>query len=400
MRQKLIILPKLNDCHADPGKQWFVYYSCRDPRTGKMVRFRNYDGFTGLTPDEKYEHAKQLIETFSERLRAGWTPFIDDTRAVYSDHLEYKTVADLYGSRRAGNNTIRPWISKFLEQEKPGVKYETYLTYKSKFRIFVLWLESQGIGNNDIRTFDNNLIITFFRFIIDDRMLSRVSIKNYRMLLRRAFEYFRRQGIILINPVHDTPPCSRINDNAPRPIQRQDVEKFKKSIARDPELELSIKFMFYCGMRPGKEIRKLKIQDIDFISGIIHVNRDNAKNGKDRMVTIPQQFLDELRASGLSKMHRGYYIFGAGGYPGFKPIGKNKLGRHFKTIRDRMGMPVEYKHYSWKHTGAIEADEAGGIPFKDISDHLGHGDLQTTSIYFANKKIKVSESIRNNYPTL
>lgn len=399
-RQKLIILPKLCNCGGDPAKQWFIYYSCRDPHTGKMVRFRHYDGFTDLPVQGKIEHAKQLIEMYSTRLRSGWTPYTNDTEAIYTDHIDYKTIADMYGKRRSGNNTIRLWTSRYLDSILQGVRHSTYLTYKSKLRIFVLWLEREHVAMNDIATIDNKLISLFFQYLIDERKLSRESISNYTELLVTLFAFFIKEKLIIYNPVFDIPVCNRINDQAPRPIQREHFEAFKKEIQKDPELWLATLFEFYCGMRPGHEIREMKIKDIDYLVGTVHIGRQNAKAEVDRMVTIPKQFLEIIKTVyQLQKCNREYYVFGKGGIPGPVCIGKNKLSRKFRIIRTRLNMPYEYKFYSWKHTGAIEADEAG-MPFKDISLHLGHNDITTTSIYFRNKKVQVSKAIRDNYPTL
>lgn len=400
MRQKLVILPKLNDCSGDPDKQWFVYYSVRNPRTNKMERFRIYDGFTGLSTQEKRLHAMQLIEVYSARLKTGWTPFSEDTKALYTDQIEYQTVADMFGKKRQANNTFRRWISQLLEDEQSGIRRTTLITYRSKYRIFTLWIEKQGHGNNDLTCIDNKLMIEFFRYLIDTRQLSGKSVRYYKMILGHAFEYFRKKKLIMINPVYDIPPCNRINDNTPRPIQRPDIKLFKKEIMKDPELYLGLKFMFYCGMRPGHEIRELQFKEMDLFTGTIHVIPGNAKNGKDRIVTIPRQFLEELRKMGFNKFNRNWYVFGVGGKPGPKPIDKNKFSRKFKAIREKLGMPTEYKWYSWKHTGMIEADDTGKIPTKDISGHVGHLDLRTTSIYFRNKKPQVSKAIRDKYPTL
>jgi integrase len=240
----------------------------------------------------------------------------------------------------------------------------------------------------------------FFQYLIDERKLSKESIGNYTELLVNLFAYFKKQKLILYNPVFDLPVCNRINDQAPRPIQRDDIEVFKKEIQKDPELWLAVQFEFYCGMRPGHEIREMKIKDIDYLVGTVHIGRQNAKAGKDRMVTIPKQFLEVIKKTfQLQTFNREYYIFGKNGCPGLVPIGKNKLSYRFRKIRERLNMPVEYKFYSWKHTGAIEADEAN-IPHKDISNHLGHGNMSTTDIYFRNKKVKLSQAIRDHYPTL
>jgi hypothetical protein len=192
MRQKMIILPKVNSA----GKQWFVYYSCRNPKTGKMERFRHYDGFTGLSPEEKLAHAQNIMESYASKLRTGWSPFIDDTEVIYNDHVDYKTVADLYGTRRSRNRTMRVWISKYLEQLQPAVSLATFSTYQSKFRIFMFWLEKQGIDGNDLRTFDSTLIGLFFNYLINVRKLSKISIQKYAENLRALFEYILSNKLV------------------------------------------------------------------------------------------------------------------------------------------------------------------------------------------------------------
>lgn len=398
-RQKLIILPKLCNCKNVPDKQWFVYYSVRDPRTGKMVRFRHYDGFADLSVKARIEHAKQLIDHYTSRLRSGWTPFADDIKTIYTDHIDYKTVAEMYGTKRSANNNIRVWISKFLEDIQPGIRHTTYITYQSKIRIFVLWLEREKIALNDISTISNQVINQFFRYLIDDRKLSKISIGKYTELLTNAFEFFRKQKLIPFNPVFDLPPCNRINDQAPRPISRIDIEAFKKEIMKDSELWLAVMFEYYCALRPGHEIREMKIKDLDLVAGTVRVTRERAKNHRERIVTIPLQLLQELRSYNLQSYNREFYVFGKGGLPGPVHIGKNKLNYKFNKIRTKLKMPREYKFYSWKHTAAVELDD-NQIPLMDISRHYGHTSISITNEYMKNKKAGVSTAIRDKYSTL
>lgn len=400
MRLKMIILPKLNICQGNESKQWFVYYSCRDPKTGKMHRFRHYDGFTGLTLEEKIIHGENLIEEYSAKLRSGWSPFINDVEVIYNDHVDYKSVAELYGTRRGGNRTIRVWISRFLEQLQPAVALATYQTYQSKFRIFNHWLVKEKIENNDLTTIDNYLICSFFNYLIKVRKLSRISIRGYSRITKALFEYLKFNKLILINPVHDLPQCDRINDQAPRPIQRADIDIFKKELVKDPVLWLAVQLEYYTGLRPGHEIREMKIKDIDFAKGTIRVDRARAKTRHERIVTVPHQLLLQLRNSyNLNLYSREFYVFGREGIPGPRLVGKNRFRERFNVIRRELNMPFEYKFYSWKHTGAVEADEAG-LPMKDISNQLGHGSLKSTDHYFRNKKVSTSKAIRDNFPDI
>jgi integrase len=396
MRHKLIILPKINSA----GKQWFIYYSFRNPQTGKMQRFRHYEGFTGLSPDEKLAHAQNLMDSIGSKLRTGWSPFTNDVEVIYNDHTDYKSIADLYGVRRSGNRTIRVWISKYLEQLQPSVSRATYQTYQSKFRIFVLWLQKEKIEGNDITTFDSKLIGLFFNYLIKNRTLSRISIQKYSQILTAFFEYIKLNKLILINPVYDLPQCNRINDQAPRPIQRADIKIFKNELIKDPVLYLAVQLEYYCALRPGHEIREMKIKDIDFTAGTIRVDRSRAKTRVERIVTVPHQLLIELRSTfPPQKFNRELFVFGKGSKPGMIPVGKNFFRNRFNLVRKKLNMPVEYKFYSWKHSGAVEADQAG-IPMKDISMHLGHSSLKTTDFYFQHKISRTSKAIRDNYPDL
>ena len=390
-----MILPKL----SSTGTQWFVYYTCRNPKTAEMIRFRHYDGFSGLTAEQKQEHGKKVIELYNAKLRNGWSPFAEVEDIVYTDHLEYRTASEFYGKKRAGNNTLQLKMSEYLAEVESQLAKKTYQTYQSKFRIFNLWLQSRKVSANDISSFTNSDIVEFFRFLIDKRKLSRRSIQKYQQILKMFFAWCQGKKLCAFNPVHDLPSTSRKNDSAPRPIVRADIEIFKDELKKDPELWLAVQLEYYCALRPGQEIRLMKVKDIDLVKGTIRVDSLRAKTRCERIVTMPHQLLLQLRQLGLQDIERDYYVFGRGGIPGEEPIGKNYLRNRFVKVRKLLKMPYEYKFYSWKHTGAVEADEAG-ISFKDISMHLGHTSLQTTDMYFKNKKPGTSKAIREHYPTL
>lgn len=400
MIQKMIIMPKLCNCSGKFKKQWFVYYSVRDPLSNKMIRIRHYDGFTGLTEEEKYDHARELIEEYTQKLKNGWSPFAGNQQIVYSNNIDYKTVAEMFKTRQTANRTLRLILSKYLDIKKSGISKSSLQTYTSCYRIFTLWTEKLGMEKNDIKSYSNGLILLFFKYLIDEKKLSAKSIKKYTELLSGFFQFCVDKKFIKINPVYSIPKCNRVNDNTARPIMRADIEVFKKELQKDQQLWLAVQFMFYCGLRPNHEVREMKIGALDLVAGFIYVNRSISKNGSTRVVTIPRQFLTFLRDNiDTRKWDREFYIFGRDGMPGPVPIGKNKLGYKFRKIREKLNMPHEYKFYSWKHTSAIELDESR-IPMKEISRHYGHSTISITDIYMRNKKPALSVAIRDNYPSL
>ena len=398
-------MPKLCNCSGKLKKQWFVYYSVRDPKTGKMHRFRHYDGFAGLNELQRYQHAQAVIEDYTTKLKTGWTPFTDDQTVIYDSHLDYKTVADMYGKRRAGNRTLRVILSRYLEFKKSGLSRASIDTYTSQLRIFTFWTEKNGLQENDVSAYSNVIILGFFDYLINEKKLCKKTIRKYTELLTSFFNFCITKRYIKKNPVFGIPKCSRINDQAPRPIMRADVEDFKKEIIKDPELYLAIQLEYYCALRPGHEIREMRLKEIDLVSGIIHVDASRAKNRTARIVTIPRQFLLILRQvfenwinAGV-RMDREFYVLGRKGIPGPVPLSKNHLGRKFNAIRKKLNMPTEYKLYSWKHTAAVELDQ-NKIPMLDTSRHFGHGSISMTNKYMENKKPYLSKPIRDSYPDL
>jgi integrase len=401
-REKMIILPQLNDCGGDILKKWFIYYSVRDPRDDKMHRFKDYAGLHGIKDfKRRTEVAAQKCQEIGDKLRAGWTPFADDEKVIYADNIQYRMVADIFKNRRTSNRTFHYFASKFLADRVASKAPETLKTYRSKIRIFSMWLDEKGFGDNDITAIHNGDVVEFFHFIINKRLRSGNTISKYKQLLFAVFDYAIEQKALNINPVYALPQCKRINDMAARPVYHDDIETFKDRIQPlDPQLWMAIEFQFYTYIRPGNELRLLKIGDIDFARGMIYIDRENFKGRRENVKEIPEQFLKKLRNDyHLHNYDRSFYVFGAEGVPGPNHLGKNNLRFRFVKFRKALNMPTEYKFYSWKHTGGVMASEAG-VPEKDISDQMGHTTLNTTSHYLKAKGGRRINSIRKNYPSI
>lgn len=401
-REKMIILPQVNTCGGDIEKKWFVFYSVRDPRTGKMKRFKSYTGLhQEKHPGKRLQLANELAQDIKEQLLSGWSPFEDSTKVVYADQLQYRSITDIYQKKRGSNKTVHYLASQYLERISMEKEHATVTTYRSKLRTFSLWVESLGFGENDISSINNGMILDFFSFLINDRKLSGNSIGKYKQMLFGLFEFAVEQKTLFINPVYNIPRCRRINDHAPRPVQRYDIDDFKYHIQKnDPQLWMAIEFQYYCYIRPGNELRLLKVGDIDFARGLIYLNRENFKTRRENVKEIPESFLLKMRNEyQLHRQPRDYYVFGRDYKPGPEHLGKNNLRFRFVKYRKELNMPEEYKFYSWKHTGGVLASEAG-IPEKDISDQMGHTNIRTTSTYLKAKGGRRIESIRKHYPKL
>ena len=396
----LIRLPVVYNAGGDLSKKWFIEFYVRNSRTGRLERQRKARGINKYhTFKERTQAAQKMKQYWTDKLKAGWTPFTNEL-VVYDDNLEYQTVVKNYRAAKSRNGTWRFFASKFLDSIKNKVEESTVSTYRSKLRMFDAWLEGQDMNDADISAVSHKVVVNFFLFLIEERMLSKESVSNYRQIITAVFEYVRKERKHLVNPCYDLPETKRKNDSAPQPIQEFDIAVFRDGIEpEDPQLWMAVCFEYYCFLRPGKELRLLQLGDIDFGRGVIRVRANNAKT-VERYVSVPEKFLQQLREKyKLHEYPRRYFVFGQNGKPGVNHLGKNNLRFRFNKFRKQLGMPEMYKFYSWKHTGNIRADEAG-IPRSELQNQNGHTSLQTTEIYIKNKRGHKSQGIVKNFPEL
>ncbi|TLX73679.1 site-specific integrase [Labilibacter sediminis] len=400
-RRKLVILPRLYDANGDVSKSWFVHYSYRNPKTGKMKRFRVYGELNNLkTPLARNNAANKIIEEFTTKIKRGWTPF-DVEEVIYDDLIQYANVADIYGQKRRNNLVLKIYMNEYLKRQKTLVSAKSFESYQSKIRLFSQWLDREGMGENDISSITPEVINRFFDYLIHERKLQGRTIEKYGVNLKSLFNDLIERKKIFESPMPPIPKVLNTVDHSAKPIQLDDMERLKNHIqSRDPQLWLAIQFEFYCFIRPGTELRLLKIENIDFHMGTITIPKDKAKNRREQTIGIPNQFLSVLKHQFyLDKFDKSFYVFGSNRVPGEKPLGKNTLRTRFNRFRDALGLSKAYKFYSWKHTGAIHASNAG-IPVKDIQMQMRHHSLDITDKYLTKMKGSDSVHIKNNFPTL
>lgn len=206
LRQKMIIMPKVFDADGDLSKKWYVYFSYRDPVTGKMKRFRPTTGINHHTKGtDRMEAAKKLSRRYYDRLRNGWSPF-DNTEVVYEDSLEYQAASETYGRLKKNNQKLLILISEYLDSKRPPVfKDKTFRTYQSKFRIFAAWLRRKDIGNIHPSLFTEELAEKFFRFLLDKRKSTPPTHNKYRAVMKSFFEYAKKKKKVRRNPIDCIP---------------------------------------------------------------------------------------------------------------------------------------------------------------------------------------------------
>lgn len=400
-RKSLIILPRLNERGGDLSKNWYVEYSVRNPMTDRMVRFRKYDFMVGVASAERRRKlADEYMSKLKEELLSGVTPF-KSQNVVYDNPLKYDAVSRHEGRQSSAEGEIQLLIAEFTKSKRIEVNKKSLGVYISQLRTFESYLRKKGLLSKPILMIDSDIIDDFLRNLVEEYHLCRKTIEKYHQILFSFFKWvLKRKKSDQTNPVLETPKIGKIVDESPWPIPEHDrkilAEAMKKN---DRQLWLACMLQYYCAMRPGVEIRLLKVKDIDFEGRSLRIHSDTAKANRTETIDMPRQVYEELLFQRIDQANKEYYVFGRFGYPAEKNIGLNNLPNRFVHLRDSLNMTKDYKFYSWKHTGAGVLADMGASSW-EIQAHLRHRSVATTERYLRRRVGLRNNKFKENFPDI
>jgi len=400
-RRKEIVWPHLNNVGKDLNKLWYVEYSLRNPITGEMERFRHHEGFKELkTIKERMVYAQKLIEDYTKRIKfveIGFSEVVE-----YNDLLSYNGYVSFSRRKKTTPGSAQMYLSEFLEYKESEITKKTLQTYRSKLRIFDSFLENKKLHNKPVSSISNDMIIEFLKAIYKEKELSHKSVEKYQQILYTFFQYLIKiKQLKIENPVLNIPRIGIIKDESSEAIPLDIRMKLKTIIEQeDPQLWMAICFIYYTAIRPGTELRLMKLNQINYSSRTIVVKNFLAKNGRTETVDIPDPLYDLIvNVWKLQKYDQNLYIFGKNNLPGNIPLGKNAMRIRFNVFRDQLNLSKYIHYYSWKHSGAQELADAGANPY-ELQRHLRHRDLATTESYLRKRIGQKSSMIKHNFPSI
>jgi len=380
-KQAIIIFPHLNDCGGDLTKDWYVEFKYLIPGETEMRKERIYKGIYSGDESSRRKEAARVIKEKTKWLKSG--AYLEgNIRKVYADELLYRNEAKMFGMAHDQVVTTRTNLSEFLIQIKEKVNHKSYENYVSKLRIFNAWLKSKNLDGLSIHNLTRQHIIDFAVYLSAEQKLSRLTIKKYIQIIHNFFNFELDQNTIAVNPAERIPAMGKIVDCAAVPFHTDDRTKLKEAISRtDPQLWLACQIQFYCAIRPGMELRLMKLKWIDFENSKFRIPNEEAKNSKTELVNIPPFLIDEMKSMAINTfINKELYLFGKQGRPGDEPLGKNTMRNRFNRYRESLGISKDHKFYSWKHSGAISLIQNGAQPY-DLKNHLRHASFTTTEEY-------------------
>lgn len=357
--------PCIYDAGGDVTKQWFVYYSFRDPSTGKFKRFKVFmDLNSHKHKVERMEKAMAIQQSIKELLEDGFNPFKI--------------------SRVDLNFSIVECIDVFLKNIEPQLRVKSFNRYKYEFRLMKKWFIENGFEKLHISEVKRMHVFDFLEYAKKEgRWTSGKTYNTHKSNISRLFNYFinNYDEVIEKNPVlriESKPEITRGN----QPYNEKEFKAIQDAILeRDPYLWRICQFVYYAAVRNEREGLNLLCGDIDFTSNQIIIRPELSKGKKKQLIPIYPEFLNILKNEmKLNEYPPNWYIFGRGDKPGPVRVGKDNFYERFKKIRDSIGLSKYHGIYSFKHTRGCNMVEDGATLY-EIQTLFRHESLQATMAY-------------------
>lgn len=289
-------------------------------------------------------------------------------------------------------------LIEFSDFRKIGSSKRAFEGTSGQLKIFSNWLKENHYSNLSISKINSLIISKFFIFLATEKNLDRSTCQRYFLNVRLLFKYAKKKNYIKIIPFDQVQFPLKKEDGGAQVILKNDLVLLLSEIKkRNFQLYVACMMEYYCFIRPGRELRLMKVNQIDLNLGIIRIPATLAKNKRSEVVTIPTQMIEILKEYGIESADKNFYVFGKKQHPGPKPWSVNALSSKFREIRDDLNLSTGYKFYSFKHTGATMLHESGA-PMRALMDQLRHTKLDATQHYLKKHAGITDDHIKFNFP--
>ena len=373
--------PKIYSANGDLKKRWYIYFSYRDPKSGKLERVTPFYGNanTYKTKEERLSVLVAYRKVLLRLLKQGYNPYKDNTelylqlQSKESQKKPQNLVKEEKISPKAVEEppamTLQDAFDFGLKQKEKIVNATTKRSYDSRVKLFLEWM---GKNHPNLKTVDslNKQLVSGFLNDILERTSAR-NRNNYRTDLSSIMQVMEDNDIIKTNYIKKIPVLKSTPERNKTYTTQTQEAIFEYLEKNDPLLLLYIKFISYNFLRPI-EVCRLTIGDINIKARTIQFK---AKNSPLKTKIIPEILWGEL--PDLSKLNKEWVLFTPQQIGGVWETEINNKRNYFskrfkKVIKDHFGLTEDYGLYSFRHTFITKLYRA---MVKDSSPHLAKSNL-------------------------
>ena len=294
--------------------------------------------------------------------------------------------------------TFSEVLVPFLSEKEIQLKKKSLNAYKNQTKVFCEWLKERDRLDIPICDIKAEEVSEFFLYLARDKDLDRPTCQKYYISIKAVFQYAKKRKEITELPFDLVVFPSKKRDCSARAMTSKELSDITSLIFKnDKQLYIAGMTQYYCGARPGREVRLLKARDYDLEAGVLKIASENAKKGKTRFITLSDDFIPSCREYGIDKANPDDYVFGCKKKIGGKPVSENMLRYRFNKYRDELGLSKDVKFYSFKHTSASRLIKIMDI--NSVKDFLGHSNITSTQKYIHRIGGGINEVLKYSFPS-
>lgn len=357
---------------------WMIEYWCEDPVTSEMRRCRlRVDKIRKRYPvqREAFVHISKIVNHINMKLMQGWNPFVAaESQQMYIPAEEVAL--------------------RFIIEKQKELRPDTIRSYKSFLNTFMSYFSSKCSDLKYFSQFTKSHASRFMEHVYLDREVGQRAYNNYLKFCRCFFNWCVEHSYVVNNPFQTI----RVKQKPDKKRTIIDDETRKAIInylsENNPGMLTVCKLMYYCLLRP-KEIINLRVCDVDFEGGTIHVNADVAKNHHARHAAMTDDVMAEL--SYIKSYKPDMWLISQTWVPSYTKAENTKFSKVWIKLRDKMRLPKTMQLYSFRDTGIFDMLKAGIDPLT-VKQHADHHSLEMTTIYSNHADPHLTEIIHDHAP--
>ncbi|WP_157961205.1 tyrosine-type recombinase/integrase [Lutibacter citreus] len=367
--------PKIYDANGDLSKRWYVYFSYRNPETGKLKRITPFYGDANKykTKSDRMFVLAVYKHKIQELLRRGYDPFEDNTELFQKEQDKAIGVAkkstgvsktstgadkepttvckssksDGISSTIVNTKTISEAFEFALNLKKKLVNERTLQAYKSRSNSLQEFIKANYPDVISISQLTKSMVVHFLNGVLDKN--SPRTRNNVRLEISTLMQVLEENEIITYNFVKNIPVLKTAPERHKTYSQQLDSNIFNYLEKKDPILLLYIKFISYNFMRPI-EVNRIKVGDINLQEQTISFK---AKNKFLKTKIIPDILFKDI--PDLSNIDPEAFLFTPEKFGGKWEASENNKRDYFskrfkKVVKDHFNLDKNYGLYSFRHT--------------------------------------------------
>ncbi|WP_322796837.1 tyrosine recombinase, partial [Tepidiforma sp.] len=267
----------------------------------------------------------------------------------------------------------------FLAVEK-NASPNTLAAYRNDLAQFEGWYARKGGGALEEAT--QAQLTAFVEYLRDEKKYKSATVARKVASLKSFYSFLAGEGIIESDPTEQL-KSPQVGKQLPRALTVQEVDELLEQPARKNTLEARrdramLELLYHTGLRVT-ELVSLDVHDVELEKLPVTV-RCVGKGDKERVLTIPNETVDELRQyifhvrPKLVRNRRETALF-------VNRRGERLTRQGFwlilKTYAKEAGLDKAITPHTLRHTFATH-QLAGGMPLRYVQDALGHASISTT----------------------